>query len=260
VSEIVRSARAIAHRSYLQRVASDPFRIALDCFSTFDAKDRKARLSKPWLEQYRNDKEVMDSFRSIHDELERGFRGEIDEFVAHKTKQTFFSWSASGFATEKMVLHPGVRCYAQSRKDEVSRDLVERVVYILEHLRGPLEGAVEKDDLLVGKNSVTLKSIAGQPRECLFEALPQGSEQWRFLAATIAILDEAAYGIEQMRTHAAAVSACEGGGFLIYQSTGVYGTHFNEYVSAFLARADLEGVSLETNDTGPEWTSLEVAV
>lgn len=212
------AARRRADRA-MQRYKRDSYALAVENFRTYDPKDKSGvKLEKPWMHTPSTE-EIWNALAS----------GDYDEARIHKSKQTFGSWGAVGFATACMLIHPGFRAYAQSRMEDISLDLIVRSQYILQNLAGPLKGAlVEGRDFNLSGSVLTLDSFLGEIRRSDFTALPRGEKAWRYAAASLGILDELAYHDKQEKTHAAARSACEGGGLLLCISSGVFGTFFNQ--------------------------------
>lgn len=208
----------------MDRYSVSPFaRIDLmsECFITYDPKDPVLKLGKPWL---RNE---------YHDEVTREIlSGEWIEVNIHKSKQTNFTWRAAGLSLAGMLTQPGYMAYLQSRKHPVAKEAVARSKYMLEHLDGPLRKVLRDDDWSWNENEgvLTIHTFLGRELRSSFTALADGAEQWRYLAASIGFIDEAAFLREFRASHAAALSACEGGGILVVQSTADLGSPFNEHV------------------------------
>lgn len=178
-----------------------------------------------------DDPRVREVLRCFFSELERP-----NETWAHKSKQTFFSWGACTFVTSSMIAIPGFRAAAQSRKENVSMELVKRVRYQLENLQSPLKEAVvfERPHPSHGARVI---SVCGEERESSFWALPEGGDQWRFEQLTLAILDELTYNRNAYASYTAALSAAEGGGKVLVIFTGVYNSWPNREAIAMLKRA-----------------------
>lgn len=213
------------------------YEMAVECFSTYDPKGAGLKLEKPWSKPIST--RGRDEYEQQWADLESG---DFNSFWLHKVKQAFGSWTAVGFATAKMLSTPGYIVFAQSRNEAVSRDLALRSQYILENLRGPLAGTVRmNEEITTASGALTLHSFCGETRRCEFNPLEKGPVAWRYAAASLAIYDEAAYGVRQEETLNAARSASDKGGMLIVLSSGVYGSMFNREVEARMARARVNG-------------------
>lgn len=225
----------------MERYKRDCYSLPKECFVTYDPKakgDRK--LLVEWLDTPHHES----VYRAICDR--RWNDTEIEEIDLLKSKQTFFSWLLSGVSAGEMLRKSGFRVYAQSRKDEMSIDLLNRVAYLLRNVAGPLAGQLtEGRDWEISANVLKVHSVLGEERESSFTALPSGPDQWRGPASSLAILDEFAYHRDQLRTHEAAASSAEGGGILVVCSTPKYETHFNRECLAIIEaakRAELLGL------------------
>lgn len=147
----------------------------------------------------------------------------------HKVRQVFGSWGVCTFTTSSMLAVPGFRAAAQSRKDSVSMELVRRVRYQLDHLKGPLAGQVEIERPHPS-GGVRVNRLFGQDQDAEFFALAEGSDQWRFEQLSLGILDELSYNRQAKGSYSSALACVEGGGKLVVIGTGCYGTFFNEEV------------------------------
>lgn len=210
--------RMAAVRS-IPRYRDSKYACALECFTTTDPKAKTGtKLEKPWP----NHKSYEDVWKLIDS-------GALDILYHQKTKQTFWTNSAAGYSTASMLLSPGSHIVAQGQRDETSWEILGRVCYILRHMKGPFTGQLkEGEDWEASGNEVVVRTFLGEPCESRFTAIPSGAAKWRVFGVTLGILDEAAYHREQKATIEAALSACEGGGFLWIFSTGVFGSQFNE--------------------------------
>jgi len=238
VAPIVQNLRLLRAKKFLLKHQNDTYPLARKCFRTYDPKDPNKRTKKPWPHTERRSHDPRGEGEGYHEEIWHLLEnpGHVTEAWNRKSKQTFFSWTYTGFPTAQMLTKPGFRAFAQSRRDDASEDLKRRVAYILRNLGGPLENIlIENQDWYETKDEVWIKSVAGIEMDSMFKSLPSGAAQWRFPAVSYALVDELAYHREQRSTLAAARSATEGGGFLVVNSTPKYGTFFNEEFAKIMA-------------------------
>jgi hypothetical protein len=141
----------------------------------------------------------------------------------------------------------------QSRNEEASLDFLNRTVYQLRNLRGPLEGVLqEKRDWEKRGHEVIVHQLLGEAMETRLTALPEGAAKWRFIALTLAILDEYSYNTHDKDAYVAALSCVEGGGKIVVIGTSCWGSHMNDEMIVMQDRADLIGEISVSEDVLPQ--------
>jgi len=148
--------------------------------------------------------------------------------VYKKSRQMMLSWAACVLAIWYTAFKPSRQVMLQSIKEDAAKALIERIVFILEHL---------PTWLLPCTYSVTTSTITFYHKEgkSKIKAVPSGANQIRSFSPTVVIFDESAWQEEIKKAHATAAPAIRGGGRVVHISTpGVAGEPCAEFFKAMV--------------------------